>query len=128
MTFRMSENGFEQRLQPSPIIHANHGAIGPWERLEQAIPIKEQVDSLRNWRERLSPTFRRAWSAVKLLFQFVGVAGYAGYFASMHTFMRIVSGVLMAGAWYAIYRLRDLQSRELEDKDQPGVGSSQVCR
>jgi hypothetical protein len=41
-----------------------------------------------------------------LLFQVVGVAGYAGYFASMHTFMRLLSGALMAGTWYVIYRIR----------------------
>ena len=61
---------------------------------------------MRSWRELLSPRFRRAYSAGQLLFQVVGVAGYAGYFASMHTLMRLLSGVLMAGTWYAIYRIK----------------------
>jgi hypothetical protein len=105
MTIRMSENGFEQPLRPSPVIPAKPCEIGPWESLEQAIPIKEQFDRLRSW--RLSPRLGRAGSAARLLFQFVGVVGYAGYFASMHTFMRALSGALMAGAWYAIYTIKE---------------------
>ena len=35
-----------------------------------------------------------------------GAAGYAGYFASMHTFLRVLSGTLMAGTWYVIYRIK----------------------
>jgi hypothetical protein len=105
--FPVSESGFDQPLPPSPAVHAPVGQMNPWERMERAIPIKEQFDTLRNWRERLSPRFRRASSAAKLLFQFVGVAGYAGYFTSMHTFMRIVSGVLMAVAWFAIYKIKE---------------------
>ena len=61
---------------------------------------------MRSWCERLSPKFRRACSAGQLLFQVVGAAGYAGYFASMHTLMRLLSGALMAGTWYAIYRIK----------------------
>lgn len=104
--FPVSESGLDQPLQPSPAVHAQGGDVNPWERMERAIPIKEQFDTLRNWRERLSPKFRRASSAAKLLFQFVGAAGYAGYFASMHTFMRVLSGVLMAAAWFAIYKIK----------------------
>jgi hypothetical protein len=102
----MTENGFEQRLQPSSAIQAERGGVSPWEHLEQAIPFKEQLDNVRGWRERLSPKFRRACSAGQLLLQVVGAAGYAGYFVSMHTFMRVLSGALMAGAWYVIYRIR----------------------
>jgi hypothetical protein len=102
----MTENGFEQRWQPSRAIQAERGAVSLEERLEQATPIKEQLDSVRSWRERLSPKFRRAFSAGQLLFQVVGAAGYAGYFASMHTLMRLLSGALMAGTWYAIYRIK----------------------
>ena len=102
----MTENGFEQRWQPSRTIQAEPGAVSLGERLEQATPIKEQLDRVRSWRERLSPQFRRAFSAGQLLFQVVGAAGYAGYFASMHTLMRLLSGALMAGTWYAIYRIK----------------------
>ncbi len=103
---RMTENGFEQRLQPSRAVQAERGAVSLEERIEQATAIKEQFDSMRRWRERLSPKFRRACSAGQLLFQVVGAAGYAGYFASMHTLMRLLSCVLMAGTWYAIYRIK----------------------
>ena len=103
---RMTENGFEQRLQPSPAIQAERGRVSLEERLEPATPIKQLPDNVRSWRERLSPEFRRACSAGQLLFQVVGAAGYAGYFASMHTLMRLLSGALMAGTWYAIYRIK----------------------
>ena len=103
---RMTENGFEQRWQPSRAIQAERGEVSLGERLGQATPIQEQLDSVRRWRERLSPKFRRACSAGQLLFQVVGAAGYAGYFASMHTLMRLLSGALMAGTWYAIYRIK----------------------
>jgi hypothetical protein len=81
-------------------------------RLEQAVPIKQQLDATRRWRGFRAwqawrkPDFRRAFSAGRLLFQVIGVAGYAGYFVSMHTLMRVFSGALMAGAWYAIYRIK----------------------
>jgi hypothetical protein len=81
-------------------------------RLEQATPIKQQLDAARGWRGFRAwrgwkkPDFRRAFSAGRLLFQVVGVAGYAGYFVSMHTLMRVFSGALMAGAWFAIYRIK----------------------
>ncbi len=101
-----TENGFEQRSQPSRAIQAERGEVSFEERLEQAMLIKEQLDRVRGWRERLSPKFRRACSAGQLLFQVVGAAGYAGYFASMHTFMRLVSAALMAGTWYVIYRIK----------------------
>jgi hypothetical protein len=100
-----TENGFEQPLPPSPAIEAEHGDPSFEERLAQAI--KKQLDRVRGWRERLSPRFRRACSAGQLLFQVVGVAGYAGYFASMHIFMRLLSGALMAGTWYVIYRIKE---------------------
>jgi hypothetical protein len=99
-----TENGLEQHSQPSRGIQAERGELILQERLEQATMIKEQLDSLRSW--QLPPKFRRACSAGQLLFQVVGVAGYAGYFASMHTLMRLVSGTLMAGTWYVIYRIR----------------------
>jgi hypothetical protein len=71
--------------------------------LERAIEIRQKLDRLFGWRKRLSPEVRRAGSALRLLFQIVGVAGYAGYFAGMHTFMRVLSGLLMLAGWYAIY-------------------------
>ena len=100
------ENGFNLQSHPSPAIHAEHRALSLEKGLEQAIPIKEQLDTFRSWREGLSPRFRRACSAGQLLFQVVGVAGYAGYFASMHTFLRLLSGSLMAVTWYLIYRVK----------------------
>ncbi len=102
----MTENGFEQRLQPSRATQAERGEVSLNEPFEHVTPIKELLDSVRSWRERLSPRFRRACSAGQLLFQVVGAAGYAGYFASMHTLMRLLSGALMAGTWYVIYRIK----------------------
>jgi len=75
-------------------------------QLERAIPLKELLDTARAWRKQLSPRFRRACSAGQLLFQVLGIAGYAGYFASMHALMRVVSGALVAGTWYAIYKMK----------------------
>jgi hypothetical protein len=81
-------------------------------RLEQAAPIKQELDAARSWRRFHAwggwrkPDFRRAYSSGRLLFQVVGVAGYAGYFVSMHTLMRVFSGALIAGAWFAIYRIK----------------------
>jgi hypothetical protein len=75
-------------------------------RLGQAAPIKRRLDAARAWRGWKKPDFRRAYSAGRLLFQVLGVAGYAGYFVSMHTLMRVFSGALMAGAWFAIYRIK----------------------
>ena len=106
---RMTEKGFEHGLQPSGAIQAERGEVSLEEHLEHAIAIKEQLDSVRNWCGRQSPKFRRACSAGQLLFQVVGAAGYAGYFASMHTLMRLLSGALMAGAWYVIYRIKGAQ-------------------
>ncbi len=40
---RMTENGFEQRWQPSRAIQAERGEVSLEERLEQATPIKEQL-------------------------------------------------------------------------------------
>lgn len=99
----MTGNELDQRLQPAQPILAERGKISFEDGLEQGILFREQFDRLRSWRERLSPKCRRAWSAGQLLLQLVGAAGCAGYFSSMHTFMRVVSGSLMAGAWYAIY-------------------------
>jgi hypothetical protein len=102
----MTENELDQRLQPSQSIMAERGKVSFENGLEQGILFREQMDALRGWRERLSPKCRRACAAGQLLLQLVGAAGYAGYFAGMHTFMRVVSGSLMAGAWYAIYRVK----------------------
>lgn len=98
----MTENELDQRVPP-PSIQAGRGKVSFEDGLERGILFREQLDELRGWRERLSPKWRRACSAGQLLLQLVGAAGYAGYFASMHTFMRVVSGSLMAGAWYVIY-------------------------
>ncbi len=103
---RMTENELDQRLLPSQALPAERDKVSLEDGLEQGILFKEQLDALRGWRERLSPKCRRAWSAGQLLLQLIGAAGYAGYFAGMHTFMRVVSGSLMAGAWYAIYRVK----------------------
>jgi hypothetical protein len=100
----MTEIRFEQPLQPSHAIPAERGEVSLEERFQQAT--QNLFNRARSWREWLSPRFRRACSAGQLLFQVVGVAGYAGYFASMHTFMRLLSGALMAGTWYVIYRIR----------------------
>ncbi len=99
----MTENGFDRRWQGSRAIEAGLHEVSLEERVEQAAVIKEQLDDLRSW---CSPNFRRAYSAGQLLFQVIGAAGYAGYFASMHTLMRLFSGALMAGAWYVIYRVK----------------------
>ena len=104
----MTENGFEQGLQ-APRAIQQRGEVSLEQRFEQATQIKEQLDSVRSWCGRPLPKFRRACSAGQLLFQVVGAAGYAGYFASMHTLMRLLSGALMAGTWYAIYRIKGAQ-------------------
>jgi hypothetical protein len=103
----MSEARFLEGLRPFPAIPAERGELSLEESLEQASSITQQFKSGRSWREGLSPNFCRACSAGQLLFQIVGVAGYAGYFASMHTFMRLFSGALMAGTWYAIYKIKN---------------------
>jgi hypothetical protein len=102
----LSEARFQQRLRRLPAIQAERGELRP-ELVEGPAPIDRHFDNARRRRERLSPDFRRACSAGQLLFQVVGVAGYAGYFASMHTFMRLLSGALMAGTWYAIYKIKN---------------------
>jgi hypothetical protein len=107
---RKTVNEFEQRMYGMQSIPARLTEVSLDRRLEQAAPIKPQLDSTRRWRQRLSPKFRRVLSAGSLLFQVVGIAGYAGYFVSMHTLMRVVSGVLVAATWYAIYRIKGLSS------------------
>ena len=101
-------NEFDPRFDPSPTTRTDFDRISLEDRLGQAAAIREQLDSLRAWKARLSPKLGRAWSAGRLLFQVVGAAGYAGYFVSMHTLMRVVSGALMAGTWYAIYRFKEM--------------------
>jgi len=109
-TIRMTESGFQQRSQPSPAIPAGGGATSFAERLEQTVPIQEQLERVRNWSQRLLPSdFRRACCA-----------GYAGYFVSMHTFMRVLSGALMAGTWYAIYKIKEAAA-ELSEMAAPGL-------
>lgn len=103
---RMTGNGFEVRSQPSPALPDERRGAN-FEGRFAPTPTKELLERVPTWRERLSPSdFRRAYSAGRLLFQVVGCAGYAGYFVSMHTFMRVLSGGLMAGTWYAIYRVK----------------------
>jgi hypothetical protein len=103
---RMTENGFERPSPHSRTIQTEGLDLCLGDRREQAAAFREQIDSVRSWHERVSPKFRRACSAGQLLFQVVGIAGYAGYFASMHTFLRLFSSALMAAAWYVIYRVR----------------------
>jgi hypothetical protein len=122
---RMTGNGFEVRSQPSPAVPTERTGTSFDERLEQtvpiAVPVRERLERVLSWRERLSPSdFRRACSAGRLLFQVVGCAGYAGYFVSMHTFMRVLSGALMAGTWYAIYRIKGA-AEQLREMAAPGV-------
>jgi hypothetical protein len=76
------------------------------EHVEEAVAVKRELESIWNWREFVSPKIRRVVTAGQLLFQLVGFAGFFGYFAGMHTFMRVLSGVLMVSAWYAIYRVK----------------------
>ena len=70
------------------------------------IALKEHFDKLRGWRKGLSLKVHRIYSSGQLLFEVLGVAGYAGYFAAMHTLMRLCSAVLLGGTWYAIYRAK----------------------
>ena len=102
----MSENEFERRLLWRPAIRPRtiETTVGTY--LEPAVANKQQPKSEHGWRKRVSPDFGRAYSAGRLLFQVVGVTGYAGYFVSMHTLMRVFSATLMAGAWYAIFRIK----------------------
>lgn len=117
---RTTGNGFEVRSQPSPAIPDERSRTDFKERFEPR-PITEQLGPLRSWRERLSPPdFRRACAAGRLLFQVVGCAGYAGYFVSMHMFMRVLSGALMAGTWYAIYKIKGA-AEQLREMAAPGV-------
>jgi len=108
---QMPESELERRLLWRPTIQpkafaAKRAEIDLKKRPEQAVPIKQRLQSARNLPQRWSPDLLRARSAGRLLFQVVGIAGYAGYFASMHTLMRVFSSVLLAGAWYAIYRVK----------------------
>ena len=88
---------------PASVIQPNRNELSVERGLDRAIEIRQQLERVFGWRKRLSPEMRRASNAAQLLFQVIGVAGYAGYFASMHTFMRVVSGTLMVAAWYGIY-------------------------
>jgi len=103
---RRMENQFERWLQTGRPNQTAPEKMRLGKRFELAIPLQQLLDNMRSWRDRLSPEPRRIYSAGQLLFQVIGVAGYAGYFASMHTLMRLVSGVLVAGTWYAIYRIK----------------------
>jgi hypothetical protein len=107
---RMTGNGFELRSQPLPAIPPaipDERSGTDFKGRIEPTSIREQFELVRSWRERLSPPdLRRVYSAGRLLFQVIGCAGYAGYFVSMHTFMRVLSGALMAGTWYAIYRIK----------------------
>ena len=73
----ISETRFQQRLRPFPAIPAERGELRREGRLEQALPVDGHFESVRSWREGRSPDFRRACSAGQLLFQVVGIAGYA---------------------------------------------------
>lgn len=99
-------NDFGQLLRPWQPIQSLCSELRQAALPHLLVPLNAHLDRLRLWRERLSPSLRRAGSAGQLLFQVVGAAGYAGYFVSMHTLMRVFSGALMAGAWYAIYRIK----------------------
>ncbi len=87
-------------------IQSERSGLGTQDQLERAIALRERFESLRGWRDRRSPRIRRFFSSGQMLFQVVGVAGFAGYFASMHSLMRLFSGVLMAATWYGIYKIK----------------------
>ncbi|MGB9195857.1 MAG: hypothetical protein WCB53_02910 [Terriglobales bacterium] len=105
---------------------SEHSGMWLEEHLERSIALKEHFDSLRGWRKGWSLKVRRIYSSGQLLFEVLGVAGYAGYFAAMHTLMRLCSAVLLGGTWYAIYRAK-AATRQL-DRSAPfssGAYSSQ---
>jgi len=100
----MAEGDLGQHLQSLPAIKPEPSGVVLEEWCRRALPrVKVFLEWVRKRREQLPPEFRRASSAGRLLFQVLGVAGYAGYFVAMHTLMRVVSLVLVSGAWYAIY-------------------------
>ena len=106
----MNESEFEQRLRAWEIVPSGNDDLTLGDRLKQAVPLKQQLDAARGWQEEFRPKIQRGWAAGRLLFQFIGLAGYAGYFMSMHALMRIVSGALLGGTWYAIYRMKEVKA------------------
>ena len=101
-------NEFEPRFDSSAEAATDFSRLSLEDRLGEAVAIRDQLDRLRGCRARVALRFQPALAAARLLFEVVGAAGYAGYFVSMHTLMRVVSGALMVGTWYAIYRFKGM--------------------
>ena len=100
----MAEGDLGQHLQSLPAVKPELDGMSFEEPFRRALPIiRKLFEWARRRGEGMRPEFRRASSSGRLLFQVVGMAGYAGYFVAMHTLMRVVSLVLVSGAWYAIY-------------------------
>ena len=91
---------------PWTSIQTERGGLGPEDQLEKAIALRQRLENLRGWGVRLSARSRRICSSGQLLFQVVGIAGFAGYFVAMHWLMRLFSGVLMGATWYGIYKIK----------------------
>lgn len=103
----MAEGELGQALPPGSAVGARPvaAALTVEARRRGSALVSMLVERARNWNDRLPAELRRVLLAGRLLFQVVGLAGFAGYFASMHLLMRVVSLGLVAGAWYAVYWL-----------------------
>jgi hypothetical protein len=53
--------------------------------------------------------FARLIESGKLMFAIVGACGYAGCLAAMHFVLGAFSLCLMAGAWYALYAITEVE-------------------
>lgn len=49
----------------------------------------------------------KAFEATRTTFGILGAAGYAGYLASMHIVMAILSASAMSLTWFAVYRMME---------------------
>ena len=108
---------------PLPTPRPERSGMAIEAQFERALPLKDQIERFRSWRPALPPRLRRISSAGRLLFQFIGFAGYAGYFASMHSLMRVSSATLLLGTWYAIYRMKEEPPRPCGSDPQPAPHS-----
>ena len=113
---RASANEFANALHA---LSTQRSGMAAEAQFERALPLKDVIERYRAWRPNLPTRFRRVLSAGRLLFQFIGFAGYAGYFASMHSLMRISSAALLAGTWYAIYKMKEEHPRATQTEPQP---------
>ena len=53
--------------------------------------------------------FTRLLESGRLMFAIVGACGYAGCLASMHFLLGAFSLCLMAGTWYALYTITEIE-------------------